>query len=151
MIYVSADEINRCKPLLIFKEKDEIKNSRIKKKMSQYHTRVTIQWNETAWSNTTIMIRWLKHQYKYATIGFTNRDATSRLLTLNVFRGQKTNEICFYLIRYLIRYWLYDWFHWFDCLLDQKCFSGVKYHSILYTLELHRLRTSFGRISQQTH
>ena len=61
MVYVSADGINRCKPLLIFRGKDGIKNSRIKKEISQYHTGVSIQWNDTAWSNTTVMIRWLKY------------------------------------------------------------------------------------------
>lgn len=76
MIYVSADGINRCKPLLIFKGKDGAKNSRIKKEISQYHTGVSVQWNDTAWSNTTVMTRWLKNQYKYATVGFVNRDAT---------------------------------------------------------------------------
>lgn len=48
MIYVSPDDINRCKSLLIFKGKDETKNSRIKKEISQYHSGVTVQWNDTA-------------------------------------------------------------------------------------------------------
>jgi hypothetical protein len=68
MIYVSADDINRCKSLLIFKNKDDTKCSRIKKKMTQYDLRVVIQWDSKTYCNDKVMIRWLKNQYKYATI-----------------------------------------------------------------------------------
>ena len=47
------------------------------------------------------MIRWLKQQYKYATEGFTT-SATRRLLTLDVFSGQKPNEVQFILLESLV-------------------------------------------------
>lgn len=101
MLYVSADGVNRCKPLIIFKGKDGAKNSRIKKEMTRYHSGVTVQWNDTAWSNTTIMIRWLKYQYKFATIGVSHggfSHGLPRLLSLDVFRGQKTPEVSLFLM-----------------------------------------------------
>lgn len=92
MIYVSADDMRRCKSLLIFKDKNDEKNSRIKKKMSQYHSKMIVQWNEKAYCNVTIMIRWLKSQYKFAIIELAS-NLSSRLLTLNVFVEQKTSEV----------------------------------------------------------
>lgn len=92
MIYISADEIKRCKPLLIFKGSTGAKNACIKKKMTQYDTEVVVQWNPKAYCNAEVMIRWLKQQYKYATHGFITSD-TSRLLTLDVFSRQKIDEV----------------------------------------------------------
>ena len=92
MIYVSADDINRCKPLLIFKSKDDTKCSRIKKKMTQYDSRVVIQWDSKTYCNVKVMIRWLKNQYKYATIDLQNANIR-RLLSLDVFSEQKIDEI----------------------------------------------------------
>ena len=94
MIYVSADGIMRCKPLLIFKGSTAPKNARIRKEMTKYDSGVVVQWNPKAYCNAEVMIRWLKHQYKYATQGFVTPN-TKRLLTLDVFSGQKTAEVKF--------------------------------------------------------
>lgn len=48
MIYVSADGVSRCKPLLIFRRKDAQKISRIEKEMTQYDPEVVMQWNPKA-------------------------------------------------------------------------------------------------------
>ena len=93
MVYVSADGVNRCKPLLIFQGQDVVKSSRIKKEMQQYDSGVVVQWNAKAYCNTKVMIRWLKQQYKFATTGFSNIN-TGRFLSLDVFAGQKTDEVC---------------------------------------------------------
>ena len=42
MIYVCANGINHCKPLLIFKGKNGAKNTRIKKEMASYDSGVTV-------------------------------------------------------------------------------------------------------------
>lgn len=94
MVYVSADGVNRCKPLLIFKGKDATKNARIRKEMTAYDPSVLVQWNPKAYCNAEVMIRWLKHQYKYATHGFIT-PATKRFLSLDVFSGQKTPAVIF--------------------------------------------------------
>ena len=102
MIYVSANGMKRCKPLLIFKGTSGSKNHRIKKEMTQYDPGVVVQWNPKAYCNSEVMIRWLKQQYKYATKRFTT-SATRCLFTLDVFSGQKTDEVQFILFyRYLI-------------------------------------------------
>lgn len=70
MIYITADGTNCCKHLLIFKGSTRQKNARIKKEMTQYGPGAVVQWNPKAYCNAETMIRWLKHQYKYATSGF---------------------------------------------------------------------------------
>ena len=85
-IMVSADAVPRCKPPLIFKGTDGKKKSRITKEMKQYDPGFAIQWNLTAYCNETVMVRWLKHQYKYVTVGFTN-STVPRLPSLDVFTG----------------------------------------------------------------
>lgn len=92
MLYVSADGVNRCKPLIIFKGTDGPKNSTIKKEMIKYDSGVVVQWNMKAYCNATVMTKWLQQQYKYAIEGFSNANH-SRLLSLNVFSGQKTAEV----------------------------------------------------------
>lgn len=92
MLYVSANDVSRCKPLLIFREKDGDKNTRIKKEMTQYDSEVVVQWNDKTYCNATVMTKWLKQQYKYATIELHN-STIKRLLFLNVFADQKTSEI----------------------------------------------------------
>ena len=92
MIYVSADGVNRCKPLLIFKGQDGPINSRIRKEMTMYDSGVIVQWNVKAYCNVEVMIRWLKQQYKYATVGLHDTN-TRRFLSLDVFAGQKTQDV----------------------------------------------------------
>ena len=60
--------------------------------MTLYDPGVVVQWNPKAYCNAEVMIRWLKHQYKHATQGFIT-PSTQRLLTLDVFAGQKTDEV----------------------------------------------------------
>ena len=57
MIYVSADGINLCKPLLIVIGQDSTKCSRIK---TQYDSGVVVQWDPKAYGNGKVMCRWLK-------------------------------------------------------------------------------------------
>ena len=98
MLYVSADGINRCKPLIIFKGKDASKNSTIRKKMMKYDSGVVVRWNSKAYCNAQVMINWLQNQYQYATIGLHN-STTKRLLSLDVFTGQKTPEVSILIIK----------------------------------------------------
>lgn len=92
MLYVFVDEMLRCKPFLIFKGKDGLKNNIIKKKMIKYDHDVVVQWNKKVYCNAQIMINWLQNQYKYAIVGFHNSH-TKRFLSLNVFFGQKISEV----------------------------------------------------------
>ena len=62
--------------------------------MTQYNAGVVVQWNPKTYCNAETMIRWLKHQYKYATIGFTT-PSTRYFLLLDVFSGQKTEKVKF--------------------------------------------------------
>jgi hypothetical protein len=96
MLYVSADDIARCKSLFIFKSKNEIKNNTIKKKMSKYDKKVMIQWNSKTYCNAIVMIRWLRQQYKYVIERFAN-SFIKRFLFLDVFFDQKTAEIMMFL------------------------------------------------------
>ena len=90
-LLVSADGVNRCKPLLLFQGKGVL-STRLKKEISQYDPGVVVQWNPKAYANTETTLRWLKQQYKYATIGFSTGNP-ERLLCLDVFRGQMTEEV----------------------------------------------------------
>ncbi len=56
MRYEFADDVLRCKSLLIFKEEDEIKNNIIKKEMTNYDQRITVQWNSKTYCNAEVMI-----------------------------------------------------------------------------------------------
>ena len=59
MIYVSADGVNRCKPLLIFKGQDGPKNSRIRKEMIMYDPGVIVQCgSHDSMAKTAIQIRY---------------------------------------------------------------------------------------------
>ena len=90
MIYVSADGLNRCKPLLIFKGQGKF--IAMKKEMKKYHNDVVVQWNGKAYCNSEVMVYWLKHMYRLATPDFTHTKSF-RLLSLDVFAGQKTFEV----------------------------------------------------------
>ena len=57
MVYMSADGVNRCKPLLIFHGKDIPKNKEIQAEMKKYDSGVVVIWNEQAWCNVTVMIQ----------------------------------------------------------------------------------------------
>ena len=98
MLYVFADEINRCKPFIILKKKNAPKNSIIRKKMMKYDSDVIVQWNSKAYCNAQVMINWLQNQYQYAIIGLHNF-IIKRLLFLNVFTGQKTSEVSILIIK----------------------------------------------------
>lgn len=60
--------------------------------MIQYNPEVVVQWNPKVYCNAKVMIRWLKQQYKYATHGFVT-SGIPRLLSLDVFAGQKNEEV----------------------------------------------------------
>ena len=90
MIYVSADGLKHCRPLLIFKGQG--KHANIKREMKKYHRDVVVQWNKKAYCNNEIMLYWLKHMYRTATPDFTEAKPP-RLLSLDVFAGQKTPEV----------------------------------------------------------
>ena len=94
MVYVTADGIPHCRPLLIFKGSTGEKNSTIKKEMRQYDERVRVQWNPKAYCNSDVMVKWLREQYAYASPTFFDRKKPHpRLLSLDVFKGQKTPEV----------------------------------------------------------
>lgn len=56
MIYVFADGVPRCKPLLILKGTVGPKNSIIRKEMTKYDSDVVVQWNPKAYCNDQVMI-----------------------------------------------------------------------------------------------
>ena len=89
-IYVSADGLMHCKPLLIFKGLG--KHASIKKEMQKYHKGVVVQWNKKAYCNTEVMLYWLQHMYRLATPDRLQA-RPPRLLSLDVFAGQKTPEV----------------------------------------------------------
>ena len=94
MVYVAADGINHMRPLLIFKGKDCKKNAKIQAEMRQYDDRVAIEWDENAYCNSKIMVRWLKKQYAWSSGTFFNKARPHpRLLTLDVFKGHKTPDV----------------------------------------------------------
>lgn len=96
MVSVSADVVNSCKPLLVFHGKDNKRNQKIQDdEMKQYDCGVAIMWNGEAWCNRIVMIRLLRTQRKFASEGaYLDVDPNChRLLSSDVFRGQKTDEV----------------------------------------------------------
>jgi hypothetical protein len=101
-IIVHADGIQRCKPLLVFHGKNldyrqKPKSSNLKKEYKFYDPRVEVMFNPKAWSNTDLMVEWIKHLYTPATnFPCFPRNSTQRpprFLSLDVFAGQKTKEV----------------------------------------------------------
>jgi hypothetical protein len=101
-ILVHADGIQRCKPLLVFHGKNQDHkqkpvSSNLKKEYKLYDSRVEVMFNPKAWSNTDLMVEWIKHLYTSSTnYPFFPRHSTQRpprLLSLDVFSGQKTTEV----------------------------------------------------------
>ena len=90
-ILVHADGIARCKPLLIFHGKTGIQHSRIAAESRQYDSRVVVKFNEKAYANEAIVLEWIKNQYKWSTEH--PRRNKPRLLSLDVFEGQKTEAV----------------------------------------------------------
>jgi hypothetical protein len=60
--------------------------------MTKYDKEMMMQWNSKTYCNATVMIRWLRQQYKYAIERFIN-SFIKRLLTLNVFFDHKASEV----------------------------------------------------------
>ena len=55
---------------------------------------MAIEWDENAYCNSKIMVRWLTKQYAWSSGTFFNKSRPHpRLLTLDVFKGHKTPEI----------------------------------------------------------
>jgi hypothetical protein len=95
MVYISADGIARCKPLIIFHGSEGKKTKPIRDEMLKYDQGVKVVWNKEAWANEKVMIQWLRDQWAYATDkpSLTVDRKRHRLLTLDVFTGQKTDEV----------------------------------------------------------
>jgi transposase-like protein len=109
-IVVHADGIPRCKPLLIFHGKNEDhrqkpKAGNLRREYKLYDPRVEVMFNPKAWSNTDLMVEWIKHMYTFSSnYPLFPRNSTQRpprFLSLDVFAGQKTNEVidCFKAIK----------------------------------------------------
>jgi transposase-like protein len=101
-ILVHADGIRRCKPLLIFHGKNQDhrqkpKSSSLSKEYKLYDPRVEVMFNPKAWSNTDLMLEWIKHLYTPSTnYPYFPRNSIlrpPRFLSLDVFSGQKTKEV----------------------------------------------------------
>jgi len=61
-VYISADSIARCQPLLIFH--GAVKgDTRRKDEEKKYAYSVDVLWNLAAWANEDIMLWWIKHSY----------------------------------------------------------------------------------------
>jgi hypothetical protein len=86
-IYVSADGIDRCKPLLMFKGKAK-GDSRRKQERKKYHPGVVVIFNEKAYANTSNLIDWIKQQYSMAS-AYPLRDHEPRFLALDAFAPHK--------------------------------------------------------------
>lgn len=63
--------------------------------MRPYDDRVQVQWNPKAHCNSEAMVKWLREQYAYATPStfYNCKKPHPRLLSLDVFKGQKTPKI----------------------------------------------------------
>jgi hypothetical protein len=100
-IVVHADGKPRCKPLLIFHGQSDRKQHpkwpSLKAEYKLYDKRVAVMFNPKAWSNTDLMVEWIKTHYTYSTEHlFFTRNSTQRpprFLSLDVFAGQKTTEV----------------------------------------------------------
>jgi hypothetical protein len=100
-ILVHADGKPRCKPLLIFHgasdKRQHPKWPALKKEYKLYDKRVAVMFNPKAWSNTDLMVEWIRHHYIPSTnYPFFQRNSTQRpprFLSLDVFSGQKTQEV----------------------------------------------------------
>jgi hypothetical protein len=99
-IVLHADGVNHCKPLLIFKAKGDrfgrLIDGGIKAESKTYDKRVKVVFNEKAYSNTNIMLEWIKSMYSQSTaVPFHYRDPIHepRLLSLDVFKGQLNDEV----------------------------------------------------------
>jgi hypothetical protein len=64
---VHADGKPRCKPLLIFHgvsdKRQYPKWPTLKKEYKLYDKRVAVMFNPKAWSNTDLMVEWIRHHY----------------------------------------------------------------------------------------
>ena len=109
-IMVHADGIQRCKPLLIFHGKNEDyrqkpKAGSLRREYKLYDPRIEVMFNPKAWSNTNLMVEWVKHIYtpssNYPCFPRNSAQRPPRFLSLDVFAGQKTREVidCFKAIR----------------------------------------------------
>jgi hypothetical protein len=81
----------RCKPLLIF-HGDPIGDSRRQKEEKRFDKRVCTAFNQTAWADSTNLKDWVKNQYSCAS-EYLAQDNEPRLLTLNAFAPQMTEEV----------------------------------------------------------
>jgi hypothetical protein len=64
-VYVSADGIPCCQPLLIFHSAMK-GDTRRKDEERKYCKDVDVLWNLKAWANKDIMLWWLKHSYQFS-------------------------------------------------------------------------------------
>ena len=80
--------MNRVKPLIIFKGK----GLRISaKERKEYDSRVSVQFQENAWSDEGIMLYWIKSMWN-PSIMFTSRKRASRLHLYDVHRNGKSKS-----------------------------------------------------------
>jgi hypothetical protein len=101
-ILVHADGIPRCKPLLIFHgacdKRQHPKWPVLKKEYKLYDKRVAVIFNPKAWSNTDLMVEWIRYHYtpfstNYPFFQRNSPQRPPRLLSLDVFSGQKIQEV----------------------------------------------------------
>jgi hypothetical protein len=93
-IVLHADGELRCKPLLIFHGKGDRKgkptDSRLKKEYKRYDPRVVVAFNPKAYSNTDVMIEWIRSQYSHSSAYAFRKwepEHEPRMLSLDVFKG----------------------------------------------------------------
>ncbi len=87
---IHADGIRRSKPLLIFRGKYDNNSKARKAELQRYHKGVVVEFNEDAWANEDVIIRWIKKQYLPATAYPFQTLTKPRLLTLDAFTAHKT-------------------------------------------------------------
>jgi hypothetical protein len=86
-IYVSADRVACCKPLMMFKGKPK-GDYRRRAEAKKYHPSVVVIFNEKAYANTSNLIDWVKNQYSIAS-AYPLCNNEPRFLSLDAFAPHK--------------------------------------------------------------
>jgi hypothetical protein len=92
-VYISADGVPCCQPLLIFY--GAVKgDTRRKDEERKYAYGVDVLWNPAAWANEDTMLWWIKHSYQFSSAYSNLRiEREPRLLCLDAFKAHLTPAV----------------------------------------------------------
>jgi len=93
---IFGDGVSRIKPLIVFRGKE---TRLLKSEKSLWDKRVVVDFQDNAWVDEKVMLRWLQNQWQLA-IDFdgysgqhTLRNTIPRMLVLDVHKAQKTPAV----------------------------------------------------------